>query len=224
MTSSNGTRETLNGYIRVANSGDAGRIVEIYEPYCEQNSAVSFEIVAPSLDAMAERIETTLQTHPWLVYVATDERIDNSRAPAADEQRSRLQEISNEHTSEKVVAYAYAGPHKQRAAYRWSADCSVYIDRAYHGKGIGKTLYTELFSMLRAMNIVNVYAGVTLPNPASIGLHKSMGFTDVGIYRNVGYKGGSWHDVAWLEFALQSHTDEPPEPIAFPALSWQPTP
>lgn len=90
-------------------------------------------------------------------------------------------------------------------AYKYSADVSVYIDHSYHRRGIGKALYVKLFDLLRRQGVYTAYAGVTIPNDASIGLHKSLGFRKVGVYHNVGYKQGKWHDVMWLEKALKEY-------------------
>jgi len=110
-----------------------------------------------------------------------------------------------------VVGYAYASPHHERAAYRWAADVAVYLDRAWRGRGVGRALYTELLGRLRAARIRTVCAGVTLPNPASEALHRSVGFVPVGTYHRIGWEAGAWHDVAWYELHLPGE-DPPAEP------------
>lgn len=177
--------------IRLATADDAERVREIYAPFCLPSSAVSFEIEAPSLTEMASRISNTLPNYPWLVF---------------------------EDESGNVIGYAYAGQHKTRAAYNWSAEASVYLHEQARGKGIGRRLYRCLFDLLKEQGYFNVYGGVTLPNPASIGLHKSMGFKDVGIYEKVGFKNGSWHDVLWLVLHVQAHEATPVGPIPFSKL------
>jgi L-amino acid N-acyltransferase YncA len=93
-------------------------------------------------------------------------------------------------------------------------DVSVYIHQHHHRRGIGRTLYTSLFELLRLQGYINAYAGVTLPNAGSVGLHLSMGFQPVGTYSQVGYKYGVWHDVAWYQLLLQPRPDKPREPRA----------
>jgi phosphinothricin acetyltransferase len=179
-----------NAHIRLANTKDAERIQEIYAPFCLEDSPVSFEVEPPSLKEMAERIETILQSLPWLVWLEDGE----------------------------VLGYAYASPHKNRAAYQWSVDVSAYIDATIRGSGVGASLYESLFNILRLQGYFNAYAGITLPNPASVRLHEKMGFTPVGTYRQVGYKGGSWHDVAWYELVLRPKVLDPPCPIPLPQI------
>ena len=109
----------------------------------------------------------------------------------------------------EIAGYAYGGMFKARAAYRYSASTSVYIKRAFHRQGIGKALYTELFNRLRERCFYTLVAGVALPNPASVGLHLAMGFSQIGVHHNIGYKLGAWRDVLWLEKALRAY-DTPP--------------
>lgn len=111
-----------------------------------------------------------------------------------------------------VVGYAYAGPHHVRPAYRWSVDVSVYVAASHSRQGVGRALYGELLPLLRQLGYVNAYAGVTLPNAASVALHESVGFTPVGVYRRVGFKLGAWHDVGWWELALTERPESPAPP------------
>jgi phosphinothricin acetyltransferase len=154
----------------------------IYEPYVRE-TAVSFEADAPTALEIANRIERFTRTHPWLV--------------AED--------------SGKVVGYAYGCPHRDRAAYRWAADVSVYVDRGQQRRGIGRLLYSELLSRLTAQGLHVACAGVTLPNDASIGFHESFGFAPVGIYRRIGFKLGRWWDVGWWQLDLREADTEPPD-------------
>ncbi|MBN1965348.1 MAG: N-acetyltransferase [Anaerolineae bacterium] len=119
-----------------------------------------------------------------------------------------------------VAGYAYAGPFRKRAAYQWSVEVSAYVHADYRRRGVGTALYTALFTLLRAHGIVNAYAGISLPNPASVRLHESVGFTPVGVYRGVGYKFGQWHDVGWWELALveQPADPQPPVPVLPPEV------
>ncbi len=176
--------------LRVANATDNKAILEIYSPFCLTTSAVSFEIVPPSLQEMEKRIVETLKTYPWLVY----------------------------EDGGKVLGYAYASQHMARAAYDWDVDVSIYLHEKARGKGIGKKLYQFLFDGLKTLGYFNAYAGIGLPNEASIALHKSLGFNLIGVYNNVGYKGGAWRDVAWFGLKLQAHVLNPAAPIKFSQL------
>jgi phosphinothricin acetyltransferase len=172
----------MSPLIRVATLADAEQVQAIYGPYC--STPVSFELEPPSVGEMRQRLAKVLEQYPWLVC---------------------------EHGGE-VLGYAYAGPHRERAAYGWSVDTSAYVGRLRCG--IGRALYTSLFALLRLQGFVNAYAGVTLPNPASVGLHEAMGFRPVGVYREVGYKCGAWHDVAWYQLLLQPRPSQPMLPRA----------
>jgi len=117
-----------------------------------------------------------------------------------------------------VIGYAYAGPHRDRFAYQWSVEVSAYVSADFHRAGVARALYTSLFAILVLQGFRNAYAGITLPNAASVGLHDALGFTPVGVYRGVGYKLGAWHDVAWLERALAPRVPEPEVPTPLSAL------
>jgi L-amino acid N-acyltransferase YncA len=110
----------------------------------------------------------------------------------------------------RVLGYAYGTRHQARAAYRWSADVSVYIDAAHHRGGVGRALYEALFARLRAAGLWTLCAGITQPNEASNGLHAAFGFTPVGTYSRIGFKAGAWHDVAWMQLDLRPGEDGPP--------------
>jgi phosphinothricin acetyltransferase len=138
---------------------------------------------------MRERIERVMKQFPWLVC-----------------------EIDGE-----IAGYVYACQHRERAAYRWAVDVAVYIGPKYHRRGIGQALYSVLFEILRAQGFVKAYAGVTLPNPGSVGLHEAVGFRPLAVYRGVGYKFGKWLDVGWWELDLRPQTEKPEEPIPFPS-------
>jgi L-amino acid N-acyltransferase YncA len=175
--------------IRLATFLDADAVSAIYAPFCE-SSAVSFEESAPSTAEMAQRIEKIAGSLPWLVL---------------DEDG-------------RVGGYAYATSHRERAAYRWSVDSSVYVDAEFRGRGTGRALYTALFDLLRLQGYFRVHAGITLPNDASVGIHTGFGFQLVGIYPAVGYKHGSWHDVAWYQLMLRQPAAAPAEPRRIDAL------
>jgi L-amino acid N-acyltransferase YncA len=176
--------------VRLADpEADAAAVAEIYRPAVE-SSLASFEEVPPTAAEMAGRMRTSLERLPWLV--AEEEGL--------------------------VVGYAYAGPHHQRAGYRWSVNISVYVAGSHHGRGLGRALYGELLAILRRQGFVNVYAGITLPNPPSVGLHEAIGMRRIGLYERVGFKHGAWHDVAWYHLRLAEPEGDPPEPIPLPAL------
>jgi phosphinothricin acetyltransferase len=166
--------------IRLASLDDAASVRDIYAPYCD--TPISFEAAPPSVDEMRRRIEKVLQRDPWLICE------DNGEA----------------------LGYVYACPHRERAAYRWSVDVAVYIRPDRRRRGVGRALYTALLDVLPRQGYVSAYAGVTLPNPASVGLHEAMGFRPVGVYRQVGFKCGAWHDVAWFQRPLQEPSPAPP--------------
>jgi len=170
--------------IRLASVDDADDIARIYQPFVE-STIISFETVPPDRSQMADRIVTTLVRYPWLVCEW------------------------NSH----VAGYAYATKHRERKAYQWSVDTSAYVHPEYWRRGVGGGLYRSLFAILSAQGFVNAYAGIALPNPASVGLHEAVGFRPIGIYRFVGYKLGAWHDVGWWERRLQDHDASPAEPI-----------
>jgi phosphinothricin acetyltransferase len=117
-----------------------------------------------------------------------------------------------------VLGYAYAGAHGSRAAYQWSVDVSVYVREGARRTGVGRALYASLFAVLDLQGFYNAYAGATLPNPASVGLHESVGFRLVGVYRGVGYKLGAWHDVGWWHLPLRERVADPDPPADLPSV------
>ena len=169
--------------IRLATPSDAAAIAEIYAPYCEA-TVISFEETAPSTEEMARRLATIGATRPWIV-------LENDG---------------------RVIGYAYASPHHERAAYRWSVSTAIYISRDHHRRGAGRALYTTLFAVLAHLGYRQATAGITLPNPASVGLHAAFGFAPVGVYRRIGYKMGGWHDVGWFQAEIQSGPERPDDP------------
>jgi phosphinothricin acetyltransferase len=112
-----------------------------------------------------------------------------------------------------ILGYAYASAHRARAAYQWSVDVSVYIHTSSRRSGVGRAVYSSLFKLLELQGFYNAYAGITLPNPASVGLHEAMGFQPVGVYRAVGYKLGAWHDVGWWQLPLRQRSSPPALPL-----------
>jgi L-amino acid N-acyltransferase YncA len=169
--------------IRLATPADAEQVLAIYTPHCE--TATSFELAAPTVGDMAGRIARVLEWHPWLVCEASGE----------------------------VLGYAYASRHRERPAYRWSVETSVYVGSGHRRLGVGRALYASLLAVLPLQGYVSAFAGVTLPNPASVGLHEALGFQEVGVYRHAGYKCGAWHDVVWYQRLLQEPPEDPPAPL-----------
>ncbi|MCU1593501.1 MAG: Phosphinothricin N-acetyltransferase [Frankiales bacterium] len=113
-----------------------------------------------------------------------------------------------------VVGYAYASHHRARAGYRWSADVSVYLAPQARGRGAGRALYEQLLAVLRDLGYVNAYAGIALPNAASVGLHEALGFRLVGVFEGTGFKHGQWIDVGWWQLRLRDRPTSPEEPRA----------
>lgn len=175
--------------IRYADPGkDAGACTAIYAPHVLA-SPTSFEESPPSASEMAERIASLSVTHPWLVA----------------EQAGDL------------LGYAYACRHRERPAYRWSADVSAYVAEGQRRQGVGRRLYEDLLEQLRAQHFRTACAGITLPNDASVALHERMGFVSVGVYRKIGWKAGEWRDVGWWQLDLDPDAADPPaEPLSPP--------
>ena len=169
--------------IRLALPTDSGAIADIYAPAIT-DTATSFEATPPDAAEMARRIESLRPLYPWLV---------------CDEDGA-------------VLGYAYGSTHRERAGYQWSVEVSAYVHPAAQRRGIGKALYTSLFSILVLQGFRNAYAGITLPNAASEALHRAVGFTTVGVFHNIGYKRGAWQDVVWLERQLDDLITGPPSP------------
>jgi L-amino acid N-acyltransferase YncA len=180
--------------IRLAHDSDADAVASIYRPIVEQ-TPISFETVAPDRYEMARRMVETLRHYPWLVC----ERDGH------------------------VIGYAYAARHRVRAAYQWSVDTSVYIDRQYRRLGIGRGLYLSLFGILAAQGYFNAYAGIALPNDSSVALHEAMGFEPLGVYRRVGYKLGEWRDVGWWQLNIREHDAIPTDPLDLTTVRRLPT-
>jgi phosphinothricin acetyltransferase len=169
--------------VRDASEDDASACAAIYAPYVRE-TAVSFEGEPPTPAQMAERIAGATSTHAWVVL-----EDDNH-----------------------VVGYAYGGPHQTRAAYRFACEVSVYVEQGRRRSGSGRALYEALFKRLAGRGYLMAVAGMTLPNEASAGLHRAMGFEPVGVYRRIGWKFGVWHDVAWAQRALGVGRTPPAEP------------
>ncbi len=183
----------MGAVIRLATGNDATGILAIYAPIVRE-TPISFEVTPPDVNQMRQRIEHILEHFPWLV--------------CAD--------------GEQILGYAYASPHRERAAYQWSVDVSVYVDAQARRSGVGRSLYASLLNLLDLQGFYNAYAGINLPNPASVGLHEAMGFRLVGIYRSVGYKLGKWHDVGWWHRVVRAPHVPPDPPVDFARIRGAP--
>ena len=171
--------------IRPAVASDAADMLSIYAEFV-LNTPVSFETEVPTMAEFEQRIAAYSRYAPWLACEAEG----------------------------KIAGYVYGSRHRQRDAYQWSSDATVYVHGDFQLRGIGAALYRNLFQCLRAQGFCTVYAAITLPNPASVGLHESLGFKPIGVYEGVGYKLGRWHDVGWWGHRLQQLplNPEPPRP------------
>ena len=145
--------------IRLARAADSTAVADIYRPAVTER-ATSFELEPPDATEMRQRIVACLERMPWLV--AEDDG--------------------------NVVGYAYASPHRTRLAYQWSVEVSAYVDERAQQRGVGRGLYEALFRVLVLQGFRNAYAGITLPNAASEGFHRRLGFTRVGVFRDIGFK------------------------------------
>ncbi|MGT2907356.1 N-acetyltransferase family protein [Streptococcus dentiloxodontae] len=169
--------------LRMAVADDAAQLLAIYSYYVE-NTSITFEYETPSLEEFQARIRTILEKFPYIV---------------AEEDG-------------KILGYAYASSFKERAAYDWTVEWSVYLDKEARSKGLGQKLYDKLTALLRQQNVVTIEACITYPNEKSIRFHQKNGFKEVAHFNKVGYKLGKWHDVVWYEKTLCPPLDQP-EPV-----------
>ncbi len=175
--------------IRLATPADARQILDIYAPYIEQTS-FTFETESPTIKSFEERISNYLVNYPWLVC-----EVDG-----------------------KIAGYAYATRHRERTAYQWCVESSVYIHDGFLRGGVAMALYTALFEILTRQGFSNVYAVINLPNDRSVAFHERCGFEYFATYENVGYKLGRWKNVGWWRLKINEYIMEPPAPIWFSAL------
>ena len=159
--------------LRLATPGDAAACLAVYAPFV-RDTAISFEAEPPDVAAMAGRIAKTIERTPWVVA-----EIDGM-----------------------IRGYAYAGRWRERAAYDWTAESAVYVDRDFAGRGLGRATMTALVGLLRHQGFHSVVAGITPPNPGSVALHAALGFRRVGLFEAVGWKFNAWHGVEWFELEL----------------------
>ncbi|MBL7808883.1 MAG: N-acetyltransferase, partial [Saprospiraceae bacterium] len=157
-----------------------------------QQTAITFEYETPSLTEMENRMTYTQAKYPYLVA----------------------------EVDQRIVGYAYASDFRTRAAYQWSPESTIYLHPLYYGKGIGKMLYQKLFELLALQGYYNVFAGVALPNEASVALHQKLGFREIGVYENIGYKFGKWHTTKWFQLVLKTHEENPARPQTPENIEW----
>ena len=175
--------------LRLAKPADSGDILAIYAPYIEKTS-FTFETDVPSPEAFAERISSYLESWPWLVC-----EVDGV-----------------------IAGYAYAARYRERVAYQWSVESSVYIHDDHQRKGIARILYSALFKILKRQGFRNVYAVINLPNEKSVAFHESLGFSYFATYEQVGYKLGHWKNVGWWRLIVNEFGQEPAAPVLFSLL------
>lgn len=175
--------------IRPANESDAPAMLALYAPYVEQTT-VSSEYVAPTLEEFLGRLRTYTEKTPWL-----------------------LCEIDG-----KLAGYGYASPHRTRAGYQWSVETSIYVAPEFHRRGVARALYSALFELLTVQGYYNIFVGITSPNERSIKFHTSMGFVISGAYQDSMYKFGLWRDVLWMAKSLRPHDTEPQPTVSYPEI------
>ena len=174
--------------IRAAEPRDAMQIAAIYMPYVT-SSAISFELKPPTAEEMLARMTASDGLYPWLVATTEDD--------------------------DAVLGYAYAGQFRERPAYRYTVETSIYLGGGVQGQGTGRLLYSALIATLTAQDFTQAIAILSLPNEHSIGLHEATGFRRQGVYREVGYKNGRWIDVGFWQCQLNRSTTPPTEPKKF---------
>lgn len=175
----------MNNYnIRLVTPADAEAALKVYAPYV-LHTANTFEYEIPSVDDFRTKIEKITAQYPWLVCECDGE----------------------------IVGYAYGSTHRERAAYQWSPESTVYISENHHRKGIARVLYNTLFALLKEQGYINVFASVLVTNVNSVEFHKAYGFEEIGLFKNIGYKLDEWHTNLWLQYTIQEHFINPTYPV-----------
>lgn len=175
--------------LRLAGAQDAEEVLAVYAPYV-LNSAATFETRVPTREQFCERMETIMKQFPWIV--CTHEG--------------------------RIVAYAHAAPHREKAAYRWNAEVSVYVEEAHCGRGLAGALYRALSELLAMQGYYTLCACITLPGEKSVALHRAFGFKKTGAMENAGFKLGKWHDVIWMARSLREYDAPGSVPIELGAF------
>lgn len=166
--------------IRMAKKSDAAELLNIYAPYV-RSTAITFEHAVPTIKEFSDRMKKTLSKYPYLVAVKDEE----------------------------IFGYAYASTFKNRAAYDWAVETTIYVKQEIRKRGVGKKLYQTLEDVLKRQNICNLYACIAYPNPASIGFHEHLGYQTIGHFSKCGYKFETWYDMIWMEKIIAEHPSNP---------------
>lgn len=176
----------MNNYtIRLSTPDDAEAALNVYAPHV-RHTGISFEYEVPTVEDFKKKIEKITAQYPWLVCECDGE----------------------------IAGYAYGSTHRDRMGYQWSPEVTVYLDERFHRRGIARRLYTALFEMLKMQGYFNAFAGVLVTNEKSVEFHRAMGFEDIGLFKNIGFKLGEWHTNLWLQYVIQELIPNPPVPIA----------
>lgn len=175
--------------IRGAKISDAEELLGIYGPYVRE-TAITFEYTVPTLEEFRDRMTKTLTRYPYLVAVQETE----------------------------ILGYAYASEFKNRAAYDWAVETTIYVKLDSHKSGVGKKLYLALEEVLKQQNICNLYACIAYPNPGSIGFHEHLGYQTIGHFSKCGYKFETWYDMIWMEKMIAEHGANPKRVIPITEL------
>ncbi len=175
--------------IALIEESDHAACLDIYAPYI-RDTVITFEYAVPTVEEFSERIRSITQKFPWLVC-----RYEG-----------------------KVVGYAYASRYRDRIAYQWSVEITVYIHPDFQGKGLARRLYETLLAILRLQGFLTVYAIVGYPNEQSVGFHESMGFEAFALFIKSGYKHGQWRDTLWLQYTLGEYPSEPKDPVGIGSI------
>lgn len=172
-------------YVRAAAPEDAEQLLEIYTPFVISEdsslSNVSFELAAPDVEEFRQRIKDISKQFPYLVG-----------------------EVNGQ-----ILGYVYCHPYRERLAYQWAVEVTIYLAPAGQGKGLGRLLYETMEKLLCLQGVTMAYSCITVGNDHSIKMHEALGYRLIGTFTNSGYKNGQWLDTVWLEKQLQPCPKEP---------------
>lgn len=180
---------TKNLNFRLAKISDARELLSIYAPYVE-NTNITFEYEVPTINEFEARIAKVLKKYPYIVA----------------------------EKNEKIIGYTYATTFRERVAYNWGLETTIYLSPEAKGQNIGKHLYQKLEAILKLQNITNLVASITYPNPASISFHEKYGYKKIAHFTKCGYKKDTWYDMIFMEKMINEHTIPAPEIIYLPDL------
>ena len=172
-----------NPVIRLIKTADIRQVLEIYKPFVT-STTITPEHEVPDLADFSKKIKKIAAYYPVLVCEVND----------------------------IIIGYTFANRYRLAHGHQWSAETTIYLSPHYYGKGVAKTLYQSLFNILKLQDVINVFAGIVLPNARSEAFHKNLGFQEVGIFEKGIYKLGSWHDVKWLQLSIKEHSKNPLSP------------